>query len=66
MNSALISARLIRHIEMNWAWASGGQAGLILDVWNIRLVPAPVRWFHNWLSRLHLEQIRMDRVGGVV
>jgi hypothetical protein len=39
LNSALISARTVHHIETNWAWASGGKAGLIMDAWNIRLVP---------------------------
>ena len=39
MNSALISARMVHRIDTNWAWASGGQAGLIMDAWNIRLVP---------------------------
>jgi len=39
LNSALISARVVRHLETDWAWASGGEAGLILDSWNIRLVP---------------------------
>jgi hypothetical protein len=39
LNSALISARMVHHIETNWAWASGGESGLIMDAWNIRLVP---------------------------
>jgi hypothetical protein len=39
LNSALISARAVRHIETDWAWASGGVEGLIYDSWNIRLVP---------------------------
>jgi hypothetical protein len=39
LNSALISARTVHHIETNWAWASGGESGLIMDAWNIRLVP---------------------------
>jgi hypothetical protein len=39
MNSALISARHVHHIDTNWAWASGGRTGLLLDAWNIRLVP---------------------------
>jgi len=39
LNSALISARAVRHIETNWAWASGAPEGLIHDAWNIRLVP---------------------------
>lgn len=39
LNSALVSARVIRHIETNWAWASGAPEGLLYDSWNIRLVP---------------------------
>lgn len=39
MNSALVSARAVRNIETDWAWASGAPAGLIHDAWNIRLVP---------------------------
>jgi succinate dehydrogenase/fumarate reductase cytochrome b subunit len=39
LNSALVSARTVRHIETNWAWASGGTEGLLYDSWNIRLVP---------------------------
>ena len=39
LNSALISARLVRHIETDWGWASGAPDGLIHDAWNIRLVP---------------------------
>jgi hypothetical protein len=39
LNSALVGARAVRHIETDWAWASGGAEGLIFDVWNIRLVP---------------------------
>ena len=39
MDSALISARMVHRIDSNWAWASGGRAGLIMDAWNIRLVP---------------------------
>jgi hypothetical protein len=39
LNSALISARMVHHIDTGWGWASGGRAGLILDAWNIRLVP---------------------------
>ncbi len=39
LNSALISARAVRHIETDWAWASGAPEGLIHDAWNIRLVP---------------------------
>ena len=39
LNSALVGARAVRHIETDWAWASGGAEGLIYDSWNIRLVP---------------------------
>lgn len=39
LNSALISARAVHHIETNWAWASGAPVGLIHDAWSIRLVP---------------------------
>ncbi|MGN8546220.1 hypothetical protein ACQPTN_15680 [Bradyrhizobium sp. 13971] len=39
LNSALISARAVHHIDTNWAWASGAPVGLIHDAWSIRLVP---------------------------
>lgn len=39
LNSALVSARTVRGIPTNWAWASGAPEGLLLDAWNIRLVP---------------------------
>jgi hypothetical protein len=39
LNSALISARTVHHIETDWAWASGAPSGLLLDAWNIRLLP---------------------------
>jgi hypothetical protein len=39
MNSAFISARAVHGIDTNWAWASGAPDGLLLDAWNIRLVP---------------------------
>lgn len=39
LNSALISARLVHGVETNWAWASGAPEGLLLDAWNIRLLP---------------------------
>ena len=39
MNSALVSARAVHHIETDWAWASGAPTGLIQDAWNIRLLP---------------------------
>jgi hypothetical protein len=39
LNSALISARAVHHIDTNWDWASGAPVGLIHDAWSIRLVP---------------------------
>lgn len=39
LNSALVSARGVRNIETDWAWASGAPSGLIYDAWNIRLLP---------------------------
>jgi succinate dehydrogenase/fumarate reductase cytochrome b subunit len=39
LNSALVSARYLRGIETDWAWASGAPKGLLLDAWNIRLLP---------------------------
>lgn len=39
LNSALVSARMVHGIETDWAWASGAPTGLILDAWNIRLLP---------------------------
>jgi len=39
LNSALISARLIRHIDTNWAWATSAPKGLIMSAWGIRLLP---------------------------
>ncbi|MGY3497833.1 hypothetical protein [Bradyrhizobium sp. USDA 4502] len=39
LNSALVSARAVHHIDTNWAWASGAPIGLIHDAWSIRLVP---------------------------
>jgi hypothetical protein len=39
LNSALVSARGVRNIETDWAWASGAPSGLIYDPWNIRLLP---------------------------
>ena len=39
LNSALVSARAVRNIETDWAWASGAPEGLIYDAWNIRLLP---------------------------
>jgi hypothetical protein len=39
LNSALVSARAVHHIDTNWAWAAGEPVGLIHDAWSIRLVP---------------------------
>ena len=39
LNSALVSARAVRSLDTNWAWASGAPVGLIHDDWNIRLLP---------------------------
>ena len=39
LNSALISARTVHDIETDWSWASGAPEGLLLDAWNIRLLP---------------------------
>lgn len=39
LNSALVSARMVRGAETDWAWASGAPEGLLLDPWNVRLLP---------------------------
>jgi hypothetical protein len=39
LNSALVAARTVRHIETDWAWATSAPTGLIHDAWSIRLVP---------------------------
>lgn len=39
LNSALVSARWVHGIPTDWAWASGAPEGLLLDAWNVRLVP---------------------------
>ncbi|MCC8956157.1 hypothetical protein H8B02_22820 [Bradyrhizobium sp. Pear77] len=39
LNSALVSARAVHHIDTNWAWASGAPVGLIHDAGSIRPVP---------------------------
>ncbi len=39
LNSALVSARWMRGRETDWAWASGAPEGLLMDSWNIRLLP---------------------------
>jgi hypothetical protein len=39
MNSALVSARTVHGLQTDWAWATGAPTGLLLDAWNIRLLP---------------------------
>lgn len=39
LDSALVSARWVRDIPTDWAWASGAPEGLLNDAWNIRLLP---------------------------
>jgi hypothetical protein len=39
MNSVFVSARAVHKIETGWDYASGAPTGLILDAWNIRLLP---------------------------
>lgn len=39
MNSVFIYARSFQGIQTDWAFATGGRAGLLHDAWNIRLVP---------------------------
>ena len=39
LNSAFVSARWIHKIPTDWAWASGAPDGLLMDAWNIRLLP---------------------------
>lgn len=39
MNSVFVYARTVLGIPTDWAFATGGDAGLIHDAWNIRLVP---------------------------
>jgi hypothetical protein len=39
MNSVFIYARRFLGIPTDWAFATGGRAGLLHDAWNIRLVP---------------------------
>jgi hypothetical protein len=44
MDSVFISARTYLGIDTAWGFATGAPAGLIKDLWNIRLVP------HYWLG----------------
>ena len=39
LNSALVSARWDHGIQTDWAWATGAPDGLLVDAWNIRLLP---------------------------
>jgi hypothetical protein len=39
LNSAFVSARWVHRIPTDWAWATGAPDGLLLDAWNIRLLP---------------------------
>ena len=39
LNSALVSARWVHGTPTDWAWASGAPDGLLMDAWNIRLLP---------------------------
>ena len=44
MNSVFIFARRYLRIETDWSFATGGPTGLIVDPWNVRLIP------HYWLG----------------
>jgi hypothetical protein len=39
LNSAFVSARWAHKIPTDWAWATGAPDGLLMDAWNIRLLP---------------------------
>ena len=39
LNSAFVSARWVHNIPTDWAWATGAPDGLLMDAWNIRLLP---------------------------
>jgi hypothetical protein len=39
MNSVFVYARGFLGIQTDWAFATGGRAGLLHDAWNVRLVP---------------------------
>ena len=39
LNSAFVSARWIHGIQTDWGWATGAPEGLLMDSWNIRLLP---------------------------
>jgi hypothetical protein len=39
LNSAFVSARWVHNVPTDWAWATGAPDGLLMDAWNIRLLP---------------------------
>jgi len=39
LNFAFVSARWVHNIPTDWAWATGAPDGLLMDAWNIRLLP---------------------------
>lgn len=39
LNSAFVSARWVHGTPTDWAWATGAPDGLLMDAWNIRLLP---------------------------
>ena len=39
LNSAFVSTRWVHNIPTDWAWATGAPDGLLMDAWNIRLLP---------------------------
>lgn len=39
LNSAFVSARWVHGIQTDWGWATGAPDGLLMDAWNIRLLP---------------------------
>ena len=39
MDSVFVAARLVRHVETDWAFAAGAPTGLLADAWNVRLLP---------------------------
>jgi hypothetical protein len=39
LNSAFVSARWAHKIPTDWGWATGAPDGLVMDAWNIRLLP---------------------------
>jgi hypothetical protein len=53
MDSVFIYARTYLGVDTTWVWASGGSAGLIRDVWNVRLIPH--YWFGVFFVLAHLS-----------